>query len=35
VGESVWVSGSLTDVIEGMPVMKVTRLKLKKMKWMR
>jgi hypothetical protein len=32
VGDSVWVSGSLTDVIEGMPVMKVTRLKLLKMK---
>ncbi len=24
VGDSVWVSGSLTDVIEGMPAMKVT-----------
>ncbi len=35
VGDSVWVSGSLTDVIEGMPVMKVTRMELLKMRWMR
>ena len=35
VGDHVWVSGSLTDVIEGMPVMKVTHLKLLKTKWMR
>jgi hypothetical protein len=35
VGDSVWVSGSLTGVIEGLPVMKVTHLKLLKMKWMR
>jgi hypothetical protein len=35
VGDSVWVSGPLTGVIEGMPVMKVTHLELLKMKWMR
>jgi hypothetical protein len=35
VGDHVWVSGSLTDVIEGMPVMKVTHLELLKMKQMR
>jgi hypothetical protein len=35
VGDSVWVSGSLTNVLEGMPVMKVTHLKLLKMKWTR
>jgi hypothetical protein len=34
VGESVWVSGCLTDVIEGMPVIKVARLELLKMRWM-
>ncbi len=35
VDDHVWVSGSLTDVIEAMPVMKVTHLKLLKTKWMR
>jgi hypothetical protein len=35
VGDSVWVSGPLRGVIEGMPVMEVTRLELLKMKWMR
>ncbi len=35
VGDSVWVAGPLSNVIGGMPVMKVTRLKLLKMKWMR
>ena len=35
VGEYVWVSGALSDVIGEMPVMKVTRLQLLKMKWMR
>jgi hypothetical protein len=35
VGDSVWVSGPLTDVIGGMPVMEVTHLQLLKMKWMR
>lgn len=35
VGDSVWVSGPLTGVIWGMPVMKVTHLELLKMKWMR
>jgi hypothetical protein len=35
VGDHVWVSGSLIDVIEGMPVMKVTHLELLKMKWTR
>ena len=35
VGDHVWVSGSLTEVIEGIPVMKVTRLQLLKMRWMR
>ena len=35
VGDHVWVSGSLTDVIEAMPVIKVTHLKLVKTKWMR
>jgi hypothetical protein len=34
-GDSVRVSGPLTDVIKGMPVMKVTHLQLLKMKWMR
>src|SRR5215212_1756857 len=34
VGDSVWVSGSLTAVIGGMPVMEVTHLELLKMKWM-
>ena len=34
VGDSVRVSGPLKGVIEGMPVMKVTRLELLKMKWM-
>ena len=34
VGDSVWVSGPLIDVIGGMPVMKVTHLELLKMKWM-
>src|SRR5215216_4458014 len=34
VGDSVWVSGPLIGVIEGMPVMKVTHLQLLKMKWM-
>ena len=34
VGDSVRVSGPLTGVIGGMPVMKVTRLELLKMKWM-
>ena len=35
VGDSVWVSGPLTVVMEGMPLMKVTHLELLKMKWMR
>jgi|SRR5215203_399740 len=35
VGDSVWVSGSLTAVIGGMPVMKVTRMELLRLKWMR
>ncbi len=35
VGDNVWVSRSLTGVIERMSVMKVTHLKLLKMKWMR
>jgi hypothetical protein len=35
VGDSVLVSGPLTDVIGGMPVMKVTHLQLLTMKWMR
>ncbi|MBV9452880.1 MAG: hypothetical protein JOZ19_01970 [Rubrobacter sp.] len=35
VGDSVRVSGSLTKVIGGMPVMEVTHLQLLKMKWMR
>jgi hypothetical protein len=34
VGERVWVSGPLTDVIGGMPVMRVTRLELLGLKWM-
>jgi hypothetical protein len=34
-GDHVWVSGSLTDVIEGIPVMQVTHLELLQMKWMR
>jgi hypothetical protein len=35
VGDSVQVSGPLTGVIGGMPVMEVTHLQLLKMKWMR
>jgi hypothetical protein len=35
VGDSVWVSGPLRGVIGGMPVMKVTRLELLRLKWMR
>ncbi len=35
IGDSVWVSGSLTDVIERMPVTKVTHLKLLTTRWMR
>jgi hypothetical protein len=35
VGDSVWVSGPLRGVIEGMPVMEVTHLEMLKMKWMR
>jgi hypothetical protein len=35
VGDSVQVSGPLTDVVGGMPVMEVTHLELVKMKWMR
>ena len=35
VGDNVWVSGPLTAVIGGMPVMEVTHLELLKMKWMR
>ena len=34
VGDSVWVSGPLRGVIEGMPVMEVTHLEMLKMKWM-
>ena len=34
VGDSVWVSGPLRGDIEGMPVMEVTRLELRRMKWM-
>jgi len=34
VGDSVWVSGPLTDVIGEMPVLEVTHLELLKMKWM-
>jgi hypothetical protein len=35
VGDSVWVSGSLTAVIGGMPLMKVTHMELLRLKWMR
>jgi hypothetical protein len=35
VGDSVWVSGPLRGVIEGMPLMEVTHLEMLKMKWMR
>ena len=35
VGDSVWVSGPLRGVIEGMPVVEVTHLEMLKMKWMR
>jgi hypothetical protein len=35
VGDGVWVSGSLTAVIGGMPLMKVTRMELLRLKWMR
>jgi len=35
VGDSVWVSGPLRGVIEGMPVMEATHLEMLKMKWMR
>ena len=35
VGDCVWVSGPLTAVIGGMPVLEVTHLELLKMKWMR
>ena len=35
VGDSVRVSGPLSEGIGGMPVMKVTHLQLLKMKWMR
>ena len=35
VGDSVWVSGPLRGVVEGMPVMEVTHLEMLKMKWMR
>ncbi len=35
VGDSVWLSGSLTDVIEGMPVMKDTHPELPDMGWTR
>ena len=35
VGDSVWVSGPLREVIGGMPVMEVTHLEMLKMKWMR
>lgn len=35
VGDSVQVSGPLSEVIGGMPVMEVTHLQLLKMKWMR
>jgi hypothetical protein len=34
VGDSVRVSGPLTDVIGEMPVLEVTQLELLKMKWM-
>jgi hypothetical protein len=34
VGDSVWVSGPLRGVIGGMPVMEVTRLELRRLKWM-
>src|SRR5215207_4902058 len=34
VGDSVQVSGPLSGVIRGMPVMEVTHLELLKMKWM-
>lgn len=34
VGDSVRISGPLTEFIGGMPVMQVTHLKLLKMKWM-
>ena len=34
VGDSVWVSGPLRGVIAGMPVMEVTRLELRRLKWM-
>ena|SRR5215208_3705606 len=35
VGDSVWVSGSLTGVIGEIPVMEVTHLELLNPKWMR
>jgi hypothetical protein len=35
VGDSVWISGPLKDVIEGLPIMEDTHLELLKMKWMR
>ena len=34
VGDSVWVSGPLTDIIGEMPVLEVTHLELLKMQWM-
>ena len=34
VGDSVWVSGPLRGVIEGMPVVEVTHLEMLKMRWM-
>ncbi len=35
VGERVWVSGSLIDAMEGMPVLKVTHLELLKIRAIR
>jgi hypothetical protein len=34
-GDSVWVSGPPSDVIEGRPVMKVAHPQLLRMKWVR
>lgn len=35
VGDHVWVSGLMTDVKGGMPVIRVTHLELLGLKWMR
>jgi hypothetical protein len=33
VGDSMWVSGPLRGVIEGMPVVEITHLELLRMRW--